>query len=356
MNEIIKRLGLRLDQVAPMAYVGAAAIVLKTKGLYNAKTIHSWLYTPKIVYDYSKPPNYLNRYPTKLIFVNKPLPDHIRLICIDEAGCVPMSMMRDLLDTGRKIIACGDLNQLPPVMDNPAFLYSGKVHKLTQIMRQKQDSGIIYIANRILNNEPIYPGYYGDVYVCYREDVTDDMLLWGDIILCGYNNTREFYNNKMRTLNGINPSDKMPHHGEKLICRKNNWMFDIDGINLANGLSGTVTSSPSVACYDGKTYTIDFKPNMFDLVFKDLRCNAEYFRGTREEKEQIKSERKHGVEGELFELGYCITTHLSQGSQFNTGIYISEFMNNQINKHLDYTGITRFSDICCYVLKKPKFR
>ena len=49
MNEIISRLGLDMSQVAPMAYTGAAAIVMRTKGLFNARTIHSWLYEPKII-------------------------------------------------------------------------------------------------------------------------------------------------------------------------------------------------------------------------------------------------------------------------------------------------------------------
>ena len=42
MNEIIKRLGMSIADVMPTAYTGAAAIVMRTKGLYNAKTIHSW--------------------------------------------------------------------------------------------------------------------------------------------------------------------------------------------------------------------------------------------------------------------------------------------------------------------------
>jgi len=354
MNEIIKRLGMSTADIAPMAYTGAAAIVMRTKGLHNAKTIHSWLYEPEIVYDYSKPPDYLNRYPTKLVFNKKPLPEWKRLICIDEASYVPMSMKQDLLDTGVKILACGDLNQLPPVIGTPAFLNDNKIFHLTQIMRQKEDSAIVYLANRILNDEIIEPGHYGSVYVCFPEDITDSMLFYSDVIISGYNKTRDFYNCRLRELNNIDPNDKMPHHGEKLICRKNNWTFDVDGINLANGLSGIVYSYPDVTCYDGNVYIIDFKPNMFDIIFKDIKCNADFFRGDKDIKERIRNS-KYGIKGELFELGYSITTHLSQGSQFIHGIYISEYMSPEINKKLDYTGITRFSNTCFYILKKRKF-
>lgn len=354
MNEIISRLSLDISQVAPMAYTGAAAIVMRTKGLHNARTIHSWLYEPKIINDYSQSPDYMNRYPKKLVFVKKPLPPYKRLICIDEASYVPMSMKNDLLDTGCKIIACGDLNQLPPVIGDPAFLYSGNIYTLTQIMRQKEESAIIYIANLILEGKQPEPGLYGSVYVTYPEYITDSMMYNSDVIICGKNKTRDFYNNRMRELNYIDPSDKIPHHGEKLICRKNNWQFGIDSINLANGLSGIVYSYPDVSCFDGSTYSIDFKPNMFNLIFRDVKCNSDFFRGTKEEKDKIRNSKK-GIKGELFELGYAITTHLSQGSQFVHGMYVSEYMSPDINRNLDYTGITRFSNTCFYILRPRKF-
>ena len=44
MNAIIDAIGLDRKKVAPMAYVGAAAINMRLKGLENAKTIHSWIY------------------------------------------------------------------------------------------------------------------------------------------------------------------------------------------------------------------------------------------------------------------------------------------------------------------------
>ena len=46
LNEIIRRSGLRRDQVAPMSYIGTATCVMRLKGLLNARTEHSWLYDP----------------------------------------------------------------------------------------------------------------------------------------------------------------------------------------------------------------------------------------------------------------------------------------------------------------------
>ena len=51
MNAIINRLGLNMYDIAPMSYIGSAAIIMRLKGLINAKTIHSWLFEPKVVHE-----------------------------------------------------------------------------------------------------------------------------------------------------------------------------------------------------------------------------------------------------------------------------------------------------------------
>lgn len=352
MRAIIDRLGLYPEEVAPMSYIGAAAIVMRLKGLSNAKTIHSWLYDPVWELDYDNIDHYLNRPRRKLVFVPKPLIGK-KLICIDEAGSVPMSLKKEIESRGLKIIACGDLNQLPPVADTPAYLYTGKVHMLTQIMRQAEDSAIVYLADRILAGKPIERGLYGNAAVIYPDEITDSMLMSSDVIICGKNITREKYNRKLREMYGIDPYRNLPTPGEKVICRKNNWRIAADGINLANGLCGFVTNNPSVYKFDGETFRMDFSPALFHGMFKDLKCSFKYFNCSPDEREYYKNGYYH-TKGNFFELGYAITTHISQGSQFTDGIYISEYMNRDINRNLDYTGITRFSNTCTFVLKESK--
>ena len=53
--------------------------------------------------------------------------DGIKLLIIDEGGSVPYSLRDEILSRGIKVLVCGDLDQLPPVADKPAFLYTGKV-------------------------------------------------------------------------------------------------------------------------------------------------------------------------------------------------------------------------------------
>ena len=45
MNEMVKRMGLNpLNEIAAMSFIGSASILMRMRGLLNAKTIHSWLY------------------------------------------------------------------------------------------------------------------------------------------------------------------------------------------------------------------------------------------------------------------------------------------------------------------------
>lgn len=363
LKEIINRLKLADEDVAPMAYTGAAAIVLRTKGFYNSKTIHSWLYRAVEIPDYRRYNAYLNRYETKTEFRAKELPFNIKLICIDEAGCVPFDMKKEILASNRKVIALGDLNQLSPVASTAAFLYTGEVHYLTKIMRQNEESGIVYLANEILKGNELKEGNYGNATVINQRDLTDDMIKnYSDIILCGFNTTRDIYNKRCRELNGIDPAQKLPSHGERIICRKNNWAQEIDGISMANGLCGVVYDYPSMHAIakKGSIFRVDFKPTMFDMIFRGVVCSYRYFNATKSMKDSIRSspsiKRKLGVTGNLFELGYAITTHLSQGSQYTKGIYIAEtFYDKSEQKKLDYVGITRFSDSCIFVLRPNKF-
>ena len=68
MNAIIQALGLDITEVAPMSFIGAAVIVMRRKGLINAKTVHSWLYELKWE-DSNEMDGYLNRHMKKMVFV-----------------------------------------------------------------------------------------------------------------------------------------------------------------------------------------------------------------------------------------------------------------------------------------------
>lgn len=355
LKHIIKELNIPWYKIAPMAYTGQAAIVMRSYGLDNAKTIHSWLYEPVI--DYLRNPDgtfvldsYLNKPIKKLMFVPKNL-DDIDLFVIDEGSMVPMIMKQEIESRGKKILVTGDINQLPPIYGDSAYLTNGHLYRLTEVMRQKKNSPIIYLAYRALQGLDIEPGIYGNCKVIYDNELTDQEIIDSDIILCGRNATREMINNNYRH-NILQIERTLPVYGERMICRKNNWQIESDGINIANGLLGTVTRSPGLTDFDGKIYKMDFLPLMSDGVFVDLECDYKYLIGTKEEKEEIKNDR-FSV-GEKFDYGYAITTHMSQGGQFSKGIYVEEYLRGDIQNRLNFTGITRFKDSMIYVKKAPK--
>ena len=281
LHAIVQELGLDYNKVAAMTFMGTAAIVMRLKGFRNAKTIHSWLFTPvkDIMYDdegNEVTNTYFDRPVMDLEFIPKPLGD-MDLIVIDEGGTVPYSLKSEIESRGIKILVAGDQSQLPPPIDRPAYLNSSSIMRLTEITRQAQNSAIIYLSQRAINGLPIHKGfYYPDALVIDEDELTDQMLLGSDIVLCGKNATKDILNRHIRH-DLLQIESSIPINGEKLICRKNNWKIENQGINLANGLTGIVTNYPDVGLFDGKNFMIDFKPNLLNTSFRNIKCDYKYF-------------------------------------------------------------------------------
>ena len=206
MDAIISAIGIDRDRVAPMAYIGAAAINMRLKGLWNAKTIHSWIYETieepvRDTYGNIIMNEYFNRPEVKYKRIPKDLPE-IDLIAIDEGGTVPLRMKKDILSRGKKILVAGDLDQLPPVSDYPAFLTDGNVYVLDEIMRQAKNSAIIYLCQRAKNGLPIHTGVYGNEVIVMEEKdfkgIANKILPYAGVVLCGKNETREKYTNLIK--------------------------------------------------------------------------------------------------------------------------------------------------------------
>lgn len=355
LKEIIRRSGIPLSRIAIMTYIGQAAIVLRTRGLYSARTIHSTMYelveTTKRDANGNIVMNPIYNVPeVDLRFAPRDLSD-VDLFIIDEARTTPMSLKKDIEAYGKKIIACGDWRQLPPVNDEPAYIRDQDIYDmdlLTTVVRQGKGSSILYIADILAEGNTVSTGYYGDSLVIERKDLTDDMIRASQIIVCGTNKTRDYYNQYIRN-NILHINTRIPMMGEKIICRKNNWGREVAGISLANGLIGTVISPPDPTLFDGKTFTIDFKPDLLNSYFDNIKCDYEYFTAPVEQRNFLKNSKYNT--GDKFEFAYAITSHLSQGAQYQCGIYIQDiFPDRSIQKNLDYTGVTRFSKQLIFVV------
>lgn len=358
LKEIQKRSGIPISKVAPMAYIGQAAIVMRLKGFPNARTAHSWLYNPEIEQMKDKMNNnviyneYLSSPEMGLVFNPKPM-YNIELLMIDEGGTLPLSMRPDIEAHGIPTIVSGDIRQLPPVADKPAYLNgTNKILELTEVMRQNQDSSILYLAERALFDLPLHHGFYGDSMVIYEDELTDDMIRGANILLCGTNNTRERLNNLVRR-EILGFSSDMPNYGEKVICRKNDWTMDVNGIGLGNGLIGSVTNQPDVSDFNGDVFFIDFKPDLFDGTFFRIDVDYPYFISPCNMKKELKNRKFQS--GHKFDFAYAITVHLSQGGQYPYVIYFEENVNRTIQNRINYTAITRASKGLIYVKKRKRF-
>ena len=356
IHEIVRRLNMSMDRIAPMAYIGQAAIVMRTRGLYNARTIHSWLYEcieDDVLDEHGFPvmDPVFNKPMKRIRFVPRDLND-IDLFIIDEGYTVPEYMKKDIESRGKPIIVCGDRKQLPPVEDKPAYLINDDIMMLTQIMRQNAGNFIIELSNMVYDGIEPDVGLYGNVLVIDRDDITPEMIQNSQVIICGTNKTRDYYNDYVRH-EILHRTTTLPGLGERVMCRKNNWNIEVDGINLTNGLTGTVAKPADVYRFDGKTFTIDFRSDLLGLYFPDIKCNYKFFTAkTRSEKEFIKNS-KYAI-GEKFEYAYSKTVHLCQGSQYYNGMYISEYLHKDIQRQLDFTAVSRFMKYMIYVRKKRK--
>ena len=91
---------------------------------------------------------------------------------------------------------------------------------------------------------------------------------------------------------------------------------------------------------------------MGDLPFNDLACDYKYLVSPPNIRNDLKNS-PYSI-GNKFEFGYAITTHMSQGSEFNNGIYFEEYLRPDINNKLNYVGLSRFRNFCIYVKPRPK--
>lgn len=356
IGQILNELNLKSNEVYAMAFTGQASIVMRTKGFTNAKSIHSTLYEVVEVDDSSDAlaAKFGAKGKKNEFRLRKFIDPAVRLFFIDEAWMVPDYMVKDIMSFGIKVIAAGDAHQLPPVNANPGFLTGYGVHHLTQLMRQSENDPIVYLSYRAMNGEPIHNGMYGNnVLVINDDEFIPEMIGFSDCVICGTNKTREIMNRYIRTLGGY--YGNLPQYGERVICRKNNWELSVDGIALSNGLSGTVVSNPDTGSFDGQTFRINFKPDLTNRIFEQIPVNYKYFIAPFDEKNALKSsfEAKYLL-GEMFDFSYALTTHLSQGSEYARCCYIEEFMRYDIQKQLNYTGITRAKEGLIYVKKSKK--
>ncbi len=352
----IQRIGLDLDEVLFVSYMGKAVSAMIRAGL-PAKTIHATCYTyeKEVEYDDKGKMVFLDNGNPKMKWVQHrkdKLPKGIKLIVVDEGFTIPENNARDLLKFGLPVVVLGDANQLPPPFGKPYFLKHPDV-ELHQIMRQAEGNPIIYLAQRVLNNEPLIEGVYGSSAVIKKRNLTDYTLKHSDVIITGTNRLRNEINDIFRNefLQFSHP--EIPHYGEKIICKRNNWgkYINVKGeMYLTNGLTGFVDYVEKRS-YTSKSITIDFRPDFSaSKAFHNLKISLDRLNNP-----SSKDDIWTPPDVDLFEYAYALTGFSCQGSQWDNVCILEEndFFHNERNyQRLKYSEITRAVNSVTYVLNE----
>lgn len=312
INHIYKKL--KDDYILVCAPTGKAAKRLCSKEI-SAQTIHSALGYDGIEFEF-------NRY--NLLPYN--------YIIIDEASMIDISLTNALLEALKdnvSILFVGDVNQLPSV--GPGNVLNDMIksklintYYLTEILRQKEGSNIVKLANMVLNNNidlnkldrnsdvffynidsNDYLEFIGKLFDSYKDDLQELQILIpkydGKNGIIETNNyiQETFYSNN----DFISVGEKKFYVNDKVIETKNNHELDV-----MNGDQGFVMS-----------------------VKKD-EVLVDFYKPITIPKQELIN----------LDLAYAISIHKSQGNEFlNVILPLYKSYSFMLTKKLVYTAITR---------------
>jgi exodeoxyribonuclease-5 len=342
------------------AFTGKAASVMASKGLTNARTIHSLIYNPMdkdgkqireletelgLLEKVSKPTKSLvqrmeavrralreakdNEHKPQFVLKEASDIQLADLVICDEHSMLDQRMGEDLLSFGTKVLAIGDPAQLPPV--NGAGFFSGTEPDflLTEIHRQAAGNPIIRLATAIREGRPFTKGQWGPLRIC--DSITAEEALAHDQVLVGTNARRRAINLRHRQLRGHLDGGPMPQAGEKLVCLRNNRELGI--------LNGTLWRAAETAEWEPgeDSVLLRLRPDGMDqglpLSFPAQACIF-----------LDEDSRPSWSGGEWFTYGEALTVHKSQGSSWSSVLMFGSDWRREGWKAWCYTGVTRASE------------
>ena len=303
------------------AFTGKAALVLRSKGCSEARTIHSLIYRPRDL-DSEEPSFVLN---------NESDAAAAGLIVIDECSMVDEELGRDLLSFGRKVLVLGDPAQLPPVKGGGFFTEAEPDAMLTEVHRQAADNPIVRMSMIVREGGRLSYGEYGASRVIRREQIDAAAVTGADQVLVGMNKTRRAYNQRLRQLFGRD--DPMPEVGDKLVCLRNDKKK-----GLLNGGVWTVKTTAPIR--SGKlrlSVTPEDEPGRKAVRVAVL---PQFFQG---EADDIPFGLRRT--SDEFDYGYALTVHKAQGSQWDDLVLFDEsWAFREHRARWLYTGVTRAAE------------
>jgi len=271
------------------------------------------------------------------------------VVFVDEASMLTHDIRRQLIDalpSGAVIRFFGDINQLPPIGSLSPFAEDlQKFPSITLTKNFRSEDGIISVADAVIRNRMPVANSQVVITRCAVVDTSNtvmqlaktlDFTATQNQIICPTKTTTHGCE-RLNTLiqQRFNPEQEKISvyqrdrdgslitrsfkRGDKIIWDKNDYNMD-----LMNGTIGKVqafdieTGTIVINC-DGRDFTIPSKQETFN---------------------PLTGERKSYDPRHHMLLAYAITTHKSQGSQFDVVCYVVSRSRAATRQNV-YTGITR---------------
>jgi exodeoxyribonuclease-5 len=323
--------------IAFAAFTGQAANVLgrklRAQGIRAfCGTLHSLMYKPQVEAVTGKVIGWFKR---------EDLED-IDLVVVDEASMVNSDLWNDLLSYGVPVIAVGDHGQLPPVGKDAVNLMLDPDLRLERIHRQAAGNPILGLAHHVRNGGTVRSFRATDdrVQLISSFPQVIDVIAKGGLdaaAICYFNKTRAKMNEMVRDHLGI--KGRAPDPGDVVVCLKNSEKI------LFNGMRGIVRETGINDERDRIPSTIDFPADQLRIRGALLNYHQFYREKTFNDLTEVPGRPKGWwAVGLLFDYGYALTCHKSQGSQWREVVIRHETMfkdTDDAKRRWIYTAVTR---------------
>lgn len=308
-------------RVATCAFTGKAVSVLRSKGLDSSVTMHKLMYNPMKDED------------GKVVWRRRYALDDVDFVIVDEASMVSTELNNDLLSYKKQVLYVGDIGQLEPVGNDPRLMRNPDI-TLEQIHRQAAGNPIIRYALDLRHDKQWDDGEYDGKLVVTRQRPNDEELLTYTQIICAYNKDRTAMNARIRQLKNLTGIIEL---GEKVICLKNDSKLGI--------FNGQIMFVTKIRSEDTRCINCDLVDESGEHYY-DIPILRAGMQGQFDPKKQ---ELPKGTA--LFDYGYCLTCHKSQGSEWERVLVIEQYAPPKLwqMSRWSYTAATRAKDFLKYV-------
>jgi exodeoxyribonuclease-5 len=330
---------------------GKAAIRVAEATDLPAQTIHRWMYKP--IEDPKTGVVYFIQKVRKEIETTL---GNTKLVIIDEASMLNKDIFNDILnickETKLSVLLVGDPFQLPPIIGTGEERFSAlnepckyKV-ALTEVVRQALDNPIIHASIGVRKSDlaaTLAVSSLPRIQIGAFLDEAKRVIQSNGVVIAHKNQTRQSLNGQIR--NHLGRQDGFLHIGEPLLVMYNNYMIDRFNGEVVTFNGWEEKPSFSVEVHDRFTekskdmsfgvasvegHSVSLSPEEVFAVGEDMsfKLVTGYFYRN---KDNFTTKVKTHLNANL---GYCLTCHKSQGSEWGEVIVVIE----PSSRYLSYEG------------------